>query len=179
MKAVDDIEQRLIAYIEASQSARAVLSQLHGLELTGSDIQSALVEVLAIPDNPPHGVLDKGLTASQIIDTLKSFNFKKLHLEILAEFTEDEPLVPEGIPRLLTEQTVKVKGEVWRVHKNDADPFPSTPHAHNYESGVVLHLGSGEMFDRNRKSIGTVGCKKLLRIRGGLSSLVLPKTSCE
>lgn len=176
---MDDIEQRLIAYIEASQSARAVLSELHGLDLTGADIQSALVEVLAIPENPPLGVLDKGLTASQIIDTLRSFNFDKLHPEILAEFTEDEPLVPQSIPRLLTEQTVKVKGEVWRVHKNDADPFPSVPHAHNYESGVVLDLGSGDMFDRNRKCIGAIGCKKLLRIRGGLNGLTLPETSCE
>lgn len=174
-----DVEQRLTAYIEASQSARAVLSELHGLELNDTDIQAALVEVLEIPAESPLGVLDRGLTATQIVETLRTFNFKKLHPEILSEFTEDQPLVPEGIPRLLTEQTIKVKGEVWRVHKNDADPFPSIPHAHNYESGMVLHLGSGEMFDRNRQSVGFIVCKKLVRIRGELSAFELPETTCK
>src|SRR5207237_6227170 len=37
-----------------------------------------------------------------------------------------------GIPILLTEAQVKLQGEIWIVHKNDADPFPSNPHAHNY-----------------------------------------------
>ena len=110
---------------------------------------------------------------------LSNFDFRKFHPEVLAEFISEEPLIPEGIPRLLTEQTVKVKGEVWRIHKNDVDPFPSVPHAHNYESGVVLHLGSGEMFDKNRQSIGNIGCKKLLRVRGKLGSLTLPTTECK
>jgi len=152
---------------------------LHGLEISGLDLQNALTEVLEIPENTPSAILDKGLTASQIVEHLRSFNFKKFHPEILAEFTENEPLVPEDIPRHLTEQTVRVKGEAWRVHKNDADSFPSNPHAHNYETRVKLHLGSGEMFDHNRKSIGTIGCKKLVRIRSGLNGLVLPPSDCD
>lgn len=79
---------------------------------------------------------------------------------------------------MLTEKTVKIKGEVWRIHKNDVDPFPSSPHAHNYAAGVVLHLGTGEMFDGNRKSLGLVGCKKLVRLRGNLTKLDLPTTDC-
>jgi len=62
-----------------------------------------------------------------------------------------ESLLPEEFPRLLTEQTIRVKGEVWRIHKADPDLFPSNPHAHNCESGVVLHLGTGEMFDKSSK----------------------------
>jgi hypothetical protein len=166
---MDDIEQRLISYIEASRIARGVLSELRGFEISSLDIQAALAEVLNIPENPPLGVLDQGLDAEKIIG----------HPEVLAEFISEEPLIPEGIPRLLTEQTVKVKGEVWRIHKNDVDPFPSVPHAHNYESEVVLHLGSGEMFDKNRQSIGNIGCKKLLRVRDKLSSLMLPTTECK
>jgi hypothetical protein len=176
---MNEIEQRLIAYISASSSARAVLSEIHGLELNAFDIQSALEQVLDIHENPPLGLLDKGLSSSQIVEELNSFDFKKFKSEILAELIEEEPLIPENIPRLLTEQTIKTKGEIWQIHKSDVDAFPSVPHAHNYETGVVLHLGSGDMYDRNRIKIGAVGCKKLLLIRGKLKGISLPNTQCE
>lgn len=45
----------------------------------------------------------------------------------------------------------RVKGEVWRVHKTDADPFPSKPHAHCVAGakrfvGCKLHLGTAELY---------------------------------
>jgi hypothetical protein len=176
---MDDSEECLIAYISASSSACAVLSQIHGIDLDASDIQAALVDLLEIQENPPFRLLDYGLTDTQIVEKLRYYDFKQLKPGILAEFTESEPLIPLGIPRLLTEQTVKVKGEIWRVHKNDADGFPSIPHAHNYETGVVLDLGNGTMYDRNRNQIGTLSCKKLLLIRGKLTGITLPPTPCE
>jgi hypothetical protein len=56
------------------------------------------------------------------------------------------------------EEDFKVGGEIWRVNKNDADPFPSTPHAHCISGrdrfiGCTLHLGTGELF-RNHQSLG-------------------------
>lgn len=50
------------------------------------------------------------------------------------------------------EKDYRVKGEVWRVHKYDADPFPSKPHAHCVGGakrfvGLTLHLGTRELFD--------------------------------
>lgn len=176
---MDDIEQRLISYIEACRITQGALSELQGFEISSLDIQAALAEVLNIPDNPPIGVLNQGLDAEKIISHLCTFDFRKFHPDVIAEFITEESLIPEHIPRLLTEKTVKVKGEVWHIHKNDVDPFPSVPHAHNYESGVRLHLGSGEMFDKNRKPIGNIGCKKLLRVRSKLSSLTLPTSECK
>jgi hypothetical protein len=60
--------------------------------------------------------------------------------------------------RFLIQKDYKVAGEVWQVHKGDADPFPSCPHAHCVGGkqrfiGLKLHLGSRELFD-GRKSIG-------------------------
>jgi len=60
--------------------------------------------------------------------------------------------------RYILEEDLKVSGEVWRVHKNDADPFPSNPHAHCVGGaerfiGCTLHLGTAELF-RKRKSLG-------------------------
>lgn len=176
---MDDMEKKLIAYIQASQQARRVLSELVGIEITGPNIQDALSEQLQIPENPPLGLLDKKLTSDEIIEILKEFDFKKYHPEILSEISLEESILPDGIRRLLTEKTIKLKGEVWRIHKNDVDPFPSNPHAHNYETGVVLHLGTGELFDTNRKSIGLIGCKKLVRLRDSLPNISLPKTDCK
>lgn len=64
--------------------------------------------------------------------------------------------LPDG--RYILEEDFKVSGEVWRVHKNDADPFPSNPHAHCVGGtkrfiGCTLHLGTAELF-RERKSLG-------------------------
>jgi GNAT superfamily N-acetyltransferase len=54
--------------------------------------------------------------------------------------------------RFILEEDLKVAGEVWRVHKNDPDPFPSRPHAHCIAGpvrfvGCKLHLGTGELFN--------------------------------
>lgn len=173
----DDTEKRLISYIEASTQAASALGKIHGLTVSSSDILVALTEVLNIPEQPPHGVLDHDLTSPQIVELLKEFDFRKNQHTLLCEIELDEPLIPDSVPKILTEQTVKVKGEQWRVHKCDVDPFPSNPHAHNYAAGVVLHLGNGEMY-QNRKSIGNIGCKKLIALRNKLSGLSLPATAC-
>lgn len=53
--------------------------------------------------------------------------------------------------RLHLEEDYRVAGEVWRVHKNDADPYPSRPHAHCIGGarrfvGCKLHLGTRQLF---------------------------------
>lgn len=60
--------------------------------------------------------------------------------------------------RWIVEDDYRVNGEVWRVHKSDADPFPSRPHAHCIAGakrfvGCKLHLGTRELYSGNR-SIG-------------------------
>lgn len=169
----DEIEQRLVDYITASTCARPILSQLHGLEIEATEIQSALCSILTVDD--PIDLLEKNLTQECIIKLLRNFDFQLYHPEVLAQFELDDGIIPHEVVRLLSEQTVKVKGEVWRVHKNDADPWPSNPHAHNYESSLKLHLGTGELFDRNRRLVGIIGRKKLEAIRNKLDKITLPE----
>ena len=64
--------------------------------------------------------------------------------------------LPDG--RYILEEDFKVGGDVWRVHNNDADPFPSIPHAHFVGGtkrfiGCTLHLGTAELF-RKREPLG-------------------------
>lgn len=47
---------------------------------------------------------------------------------------------------LILKARIKVRGVIWEVHKNDSDPFPSNPHAHNYEDGTKLDLSNGTIY---------------------------------
>lgn len=151
--------------------AKDTLSQLKSVEISSMDLQLALCENLGIESMEPVDLLDKKLSSDQMIELLLEYNFTKP--EIIAQIELKDSILPEGTPKLLTEKTVKVKGEIWVIHKNDADPFPSTPHAHNYESGISLHLGTGEFFDK-RKSKGFLDCNKLIRVRDRIKGHELP-----
>lgn len=168
---MDDLERKLISYIREMNIAKDTLSQLKSIEIESMDLQLALCEKLGIENMEPIDLLDKELSSDQMIELLREYNFTKP--EIIARIELDESILPESTPKLLTEQTVRVKGEVWVIHKNDADPFPSTPHAHNYESGISLHLGTGELFIK-RKSKGFLDCKKLVHVRERLKGHELP-----
>ncbi len=50
---------------------------------------------------------------------------------------------------------IKENGRIWIIHNSDRDPKPSKPHAHNYESNLKLHLGTGEYY-RNDHKLGTL-----------------------
>jgi hypothetical protein len=170
----DELERALIRYIAASEGARIVLSRLQGTELLAFDIQRALCAKLKIDVANLDALLDQHLTEEGIIEHLREFDFRQSHPEVLAEFELEDGILPDDIVRLLTEKTIKVKGEIWRVHKNDADPFPSVPHAHNYEAGIRLHLGNGELFNWDRQRVGNIGEKKLKAVREKLNGIPLP-----
>jgi hypothetical protein len=168
---MDAFEEKLISYIKEANIAKAIISQLKGLDLDSMEIQLALCEKLNIESMKAVDLLDKDLSSSQMIELLKDYSFIKP--EILGKIEFGESILPEGTPKLLTEQTIKVKGEVWIIHKSDVDPFPSTPHAHNYDSGISLHLGTGEFF-KKRESRGFLACKKLKRVREKIKEHILP-----
>jgi hypothetical protein len=56
--------------------------------------------------------------------------------ELLGEIEFEASPIPDGTMRRLDEVTIKRDGCIWRIDRNDADPFPSNPHAHNVESGT-------------------------------------------
>ena len=84
--------------------------------------------------------------------------------EPIAIIELDYSLIPDRTMRRLDEVTVKRDGQIWRIHKNDADPFPSNPHAHNVESGLKLDLRNGDLYFRGQVR-NRVNRKHLLHIR--------------
>ena len=58
----------------------------------------------------------------------------------------------------IIEKDYRVGGDVWRVNKNDADPYPSRPHAHCIAGkqrfvGCKLHLGTRQLFTGDNKAM--------------------------
>lgn len=176
---MDDISDKINAYVAASTEAMRAIELAQEISLETLDIQKALQDVLSPGSESPAYLLNYNLTSELIIELLKDYDFRTHKPELLAIIEVEEPLIPEGIPSLLIEQTVKAGGEVWRIHKNDADPFPSVPHAHNLETEVVLHLGTGDLYNKKREIIKNIGCKSLLVIRSRLSGFTLPETKCS
>lgn len=68
-----------------------------------------------------------------------------------------EWIISDG--RYVMEKDYRVDGEIWRVHKNDPDPYPSRPHAHCIAGadryiGCKLHLGTAELYSPKNDPLG-------------------------
>lgn len=87
-----------------------------------------------------------------------------------------ETILPGNIEQRFVEALFKHHGEIWVVHKNDADPFPSNPHAHCYEKGLKLHLGNGKLY-LGVKHVGKVSKKKFISLRNKMTNINLPVLS--
>lgn len=70
--------------------------------------------------------------------------------------------VDDGLPELPAR--LKSGGQVWTIHKNDADPWPSDPHAHLEGSPYKLDLSTGVLYLK-RERYTTISIKDLARIR--------------
>lgn len=112
-------------------------------------------------------------TGEKIVSTIQNTALFK-NLPIVDEEVElSESAIPQDVFRSLYEETVKSKGEKWVVHKNDADPFPSDPHAHNYDAGLKLHLGNGDLYQGTKK-VGTMPAKRFKDLRELFKRIKMP-----
>lgn len=82
-------------------------------------------------------------------------------------------ILPPDLPLLVHKKQYKVSGEIWTVHQNDADPFPSSPHAHNYDQNLVMHLGNGKLY-RKRDFFATARTKDFIQLRSLIKNVPLP-----
>lgn len=108
-----------------------------------------------------------------LVEALRNCTSIKELPELIAIAEFDESIVPLGTEHGLYEELVKHKGEQWFIHKHDADPFPSNPHAHNYEKNLKLHLGNGCLYF-GTKQVGCLSSKALLSLRDKVKHVELP-----
>ncbi len=167
----EELSAQLVQFVAKGTAVAARLASERKLPIKYDHVQQALEEVLAVRRS--EHLLSEDLSEDRMLELLRDYKFEGLFPVVLEEITLDEAVIPPGALRRLEERTVKASGEVWRVHKNDADPFPSNPHAHNLDSGLKLHLGTGELFLK-RQLAGKIQSKDLLAIRAQLTKFTLP-----
>ncbi|RNE70745.1 hypothetical protein [Vibrio cholerae] len=114
---------------------------------------------------------------NSVIDALSEEFISKLPF-IIQKVVSDESLLPLEFQNSLEKKKYRVNGEVWVVHKNDVDPFPSSPHAHNYDENIVMHLGNGRLY-RKRDYVGTARTKQFLALRNLINNVDLPPLEIE
>lgn len=113
-------------------------------------------------------------TSKDLVKLIKLHGYVSKEPLIIKRVALEGSVIPENVPIYLKKKKYKVKGEVWDVHKNDADPFPSSPHAHNYDQNLVMHLGNGKLY-RKRDFVGTAKKKEFLLLRSLIDNVDLPQ----
>lgn len=174
---MSDREKKLLTYLSRAEEAERLLKEKGLHYANGSFIWQILQIEYNLTDIPTE-VLFKDLTVSDIVAVI--VKHKYLYGEPLGQVEVDKSILLEGLDDSLIKAHLKFKGEIWVIHKNDKDTFPSNPHAHNYESNVKLHLGNGELY-RTKELCGQVRKKELIALRDliktRLPSLDLPQLS--
>ncbi|MGZ8935686.1 MAG: hypothetical protein ACXW04_12385 [Methylobacter sp.] len=152
----------------------AHIERAHSFRITELDLLLALKEATGkeLKELALQEWSDKSI-ANTIIDT----KIAKTLPMVAEEVVVMESVIPLDVIRNINEEHVKFKGEKWVVHKNDPDPFPSDPHAHNYEAGLKLHLGNVELY-RGSKCVGKIPVRKFIELRSLFKSVSLPTLCC-
>jgi hypothetical protein len=146
-----DIQERLASHF----------TLLYSQQITQKDIFQALFLVLADKESLewPGDLWDINLEYEQALTLLRDFDFNTLLNGVETPFG----LIPRDFLMELKVR-IKMKNQIWIIHKYDADPFPSNPHAHQIENNIKLDLSNGNCY-KTRKYIYTVKKKDLLAIR--------------
>lgn len=163
----------LLLYIQEADKALNIINANLENKLTDLEFQIALAKKLGYSDRESTAIAKHRLTSDQMINLLEPKDLEKP--TELAIVTLDHSILPQDVPSRIDEKQIKVSGEIWRIHKFDADPCPSNPHGHNVETGYKLHLGDGQLYTSKCKPLGKkIDKKDLMEIRKQLKGIALP-----
>ena len=163
---MDRTEQvmKINAYSKVLNLATEKLQRVEKVDIESEEVEMYLVLYYGLNYNQhdKHIILsDKQLTDDDIVQI--ALSEKK---NVLTHFTLEAKILPEhACEDLLKKAQIKVKGDIWIIHKGDVDPFPSKPHAHNYNENIKVHLGNGELY-RKKDNVGKLERKKYRRLIG-------------
>lgn len=153
-------QELLQSYIEYQEQA---FLQLEDVVPDKDFIWKILYTHFDLVDTPEY-VIYENLTASRIVEIVTNYLRQNGAIVDTIEITEyTEPFVVSG-GDLLEKAEIKISGHKWVVHKNDVDPFPSSPHAHEYELNVKLDLSTGKMY-KKKDTVGKLHKNDLKRLR--------------
>lgn len=166
------MSEQINQFIKEVEEAKVLIENELSVELKFLDIQLALAEKLGYEPEDSTRTASNNLTAIQIFEMLKDFNFP---IEI-ENVKLESSILPADVINRIDEQRIKSKGEIWVIHKFDKDPLPSNPHAHNEATGQKLDLSNGNLYDSKNNYLGTnISKKNLELLRGKVKKIELPK----
>lgn len=111
------------------------------LHLEYVDVLNALMAVLK--EANPENICMMGLPLEELIRLLEDYPFEAP--VILGEIDDPAIEVPGSIRRIYAALT-KVAGTEWEILRNDKNPFPSNPCAHNEVEDITMDLSAGGLF---------------------------------
>ncbi len=138
------MDKEINFYDKESAKAKDKIESILGHKIYDLDFQIALAKKLNLNDKKCHLVFETRLNSEEMINLLQGFPWP----ELLNIIEIQEPIIPRNILSRIDEEIIKHDNEIWYIYKNDADPFPSNPHAHNYKTDLKLHLGTGELYKK-------------------------------
>lgn len=150
---ISEKQALFLAFEKASTAACKILQDEKFPFLTQEHIWHILIYELDHQEQPTDIIWHR-LTTDDIVVLVKAY-FLKYGLPV-ADFNTDTST--GEITQVLEKATIKIDGHIYKIYKNDLDPLPSQPHAHDLIEHVKIHLGTGEKY-RNSWPIG----KKLHR----------------
>jgi hypothetical protein len=97
---------------------------------------------------------DCPITKKEIDEILDNYDFNQINNEIEFDFK-----IPTVLEEIETKVKIKNKGKIFLIHKNDADPFPSNPHAHWIDTNFKIDLRNGDCYHKS-KLVSTLSKKE-------------------
>lgn len=167
-----DTAKPINEYLAAAKAYQDRYEAQAGQPVSLDEIQVALEEVLNVTHSTD--LLLRSWDVETIALLLDSYQFGKLRpIEVDSVYLADS-IIPAGTLVDIQEETIRSLSQKWVINRNDADPFPSNPHAHCVGTGLKLHLGTGILF-RKKEFAGTIRWKDLLALRQQIRYRPLPE----
>lgn len=131
------------------------------INISKKNILEALVLILSEREQLTYAIeiWDINYSFEELVRLIEPFDFSILNCTI-------ESSNFENLSSHMMQKKVRIKngGMIWVIHANDADPFPSKPHAHNIENCIKLDLSNGCCYKKSR-IFSTITKKELIEIR--------------
>ncbi|HKP94860.1 MAG TPA: hypothetical protein VJ385_03785 [Fibrobacteria bacterium] len=123
------------------------------------DVLSALMEALG--EANPEAICGMRLPTEALIRALENRSFDAPRI---LGVIDDASIEAPGSLRRIHAALGRPGGTEWEILRNDKDPFPSNPCAHNEAEDIVLDLAAGGLY-HDREPVYRVRRQELIRFR--------------
>ena len=105
------------------------------------DVLTALMQVLKEPN--PEAICRMDLSTEELVRRLEGYAFEA---PMILGSVDDPAIEVPGSIRRVYSALGKAKGTEWEILRNDRNPFPSNPCAHNEVEDITMDLSGGGLF---------------------------------